>query len=799
MALRAKGHVSLIAVAAAMTLHAPATAQDEPDVDPLTGETVAENEVDENTIVVTAQRRVQRLQDVPLAVTVYSGEALSERQISTLSDLSQIAPSVQFTQSTNALNSSVQIRGVGTSVFSSAVEPSVSFVVDGVVLSRQGQAFTDLIDIERVEVLRGPQSTLFGKNASAGVINVVTKRPSATFEGQADLLIAEDNEYRARASVSGPITDTVRTRLTGFYTDVEGHIFNQFDGRDLNGSKAYGARGKLEFDLGEAANLLLIGDYRKSEDDCCQYQARIINAPNFLAVNSDLEPGPENREVNVNAPVFNDTESYGVSGELNVEFGDLTLTSITAFREWDFGNNIDVDGTPSIGGGITGFDLNSGITNIDQFSQELRLTSPTGGTIEYIVGAYYFDLKLDRRFDRILCLAGLSPDSCPPGGLFGGAIPFLQSGFFEGEVDNRNYAAFADLTLNATDRLRLTGGVRVLREELDVSLIRPRERLLDRGGILNDELAPARIFVDEDGDGVRDDIVQNGDISDTAVTGRAVVQYTFNPDLNIFASYSRGYKGPTADVAFDPDFIPGGPRDQFVPVDPETANAYEVGLRSTTADGALTLNITGFLANYDDFQSQSFDAAAATFILSNVGSVRTKGVEVEALVRPTPGLTFDIGFVFTDAEVREFFNGPCSTPASLDPDCRPNGTKDLEGARLPNAPEYRVIIGGRYEQPLGDNFEGFMQTNVRFQSDTQFSITQSPATIQDGYAVVDASIGFGTINDRFRITGFVKNLFDQNYVNFLFSDPLLTQQINIDQYAPKEADRYFGISLATQF
>ena len=754
---------------------------------------------DANTIVVTAQRREQRLQDVPIAVTAISGDTLNERQITTLSDLSQIAPSVQFTQSTNALNSSVQIRGVGTSVFSSAVEPSVSFVIDGVVLSRQGQAFVDLIDIERVEVLRGPQSTLFGKNASAGVINVVTKRPSRTFEGEADVLIAEDNEYRARASVSGPVTDTVGVRLTGFYTDVEGHIENLFDGRDLNGSKSYGGRAKLEFDVSPSVNLLLIGDYRKSEDECCQYQARQIVAPNFLRVNSDIVPGPRNREVNVNAPVFSDTESYGVSGEFTVDIGDHVLTSITAFREWDFGNNIDVDGTPSVGGGITGFDINRGFTNIDQFTQEVRLTSPEGRTVEYIVGGYFFDLDLDRRFERALCLAGLSPEDCPPGGLAGGRIPFFQSGFFDGNVKNRNYAGFVDVTVNATDRLRLTGGVRVLREELDVVLSRPRQRLFDRGGILNDELAPGRIFVDEDGDGVRDDIFQQGEIRDTAVTGRAVVQYEFTPDVNVYASYSRGYKGPTADVAFDPDFIPGGPRDRFLAVDPETANAYELGLRSSTLDGALTFNLTGFLANYDDFQAQSFDAAAASFILSNVGSVRTKGFEAEALVRPTAGLTFDIGFAYTDAEITSFPNGPCSTPAALDPDCRANGTKDLAGGRLPNAPEYRVIIGSRYEAPLTGRLEAFVQANVRFQSDTQFSLTQSPSTIQDGYAIVDASVGLGEIDGRFRVTGFVRNLFDRNYVNAIFADPLLTQQVNTDQYAPKDADRYFGVQLATRF
>ncbi|MGB7405578.1 MAG: TonB-dependent receptor, partial [Pacificimonas sp.] len=663
-------------------------------------------------------------------------------------------------------------------------------------------AYTDLIDIERVEVLRGPQSTLFGKNASAGVVNVVTKRPASTFEAEGDVTVAELDEYRVRGSVSTPITDTLGIRLTGFYTDVGGHIDNQFDDREFNGAKRYGGRAKLDWDITPDVNFYLIGDYRKSEDDCCVYQARSFTDETWLGINGDLTPSPTNREVNVNAPIFNDTESWGASGEFTVALGDHTLTSITAYRDWDFANGIDIDTTPSIGG-VTGFDINNGQTDIKQISQEVRLTSPAGGAIEYIVGAYFFDLALDRRFERKLCLAGLAPDDCPqisipPAPGLPAILPLSQSGFFEGEVDNRNYAAFADVTWNATDRLSLIGGLRVIREELDVFLFRPVEPLFPGDAVLNAQIAPANIFVDEDNDGQLDDIVQNGDISDTAVTGRAVVQYDLDDDVNIYGSYTRGYKGPTADVAFDPDFVPGGDRSEFVNVDPETSDAYEIGFRSQFLDRRLTLNVTAFYATYDDFQSQSFDSVATTFVLSNVGSVETKGVEIEAAIRPMDSLRFDFGFAYTDASVDSFPNGQCFTPNTADPDCV-DGVKNLAGATLPNSPKYRFIMSTRLDQPLSNGLDGFVQTNLRFQSDTQFSLNQNPNTIQDGYAIVDASLGVASADDRWTVTGFVKNLFDKNYVNFLFQDPLYTGTVNIDQYAPKDADRYFGGSVRFRF
>ena len=221
-------------------------------------------------IIVTAQKRSERLQDVPVAVTSIGGDQLAAANINGASGLANVAPSLTFTQNTSPLNNNVRVRGIGTVLFSAGIESSVSFVVDGVVMARQGQGFTDLIDVERVEVLRGPQGTLFGKNATAGVINVVTQAPSDTFEGKAEATVAEMGEYRLRGTVSGPLSDGVRARLTGFYTKDESWARDAFRNKDVFGTEDFGLRAKVAIDVAPAFELMVTGDYRKSDSTCCQ-------------------------------------------------------------------------------------------------------------------------------------------------------------------------------------------------------------------------------------------------------------------------------------------------------------------------------------------------------------------------------------------------------------------------------------------------------------------------------------------------------------------------------------------------
>ena len=756
-------------------------------------------------IIVTATKRSERLIDVPVAVTALSGDALANNQISSVNTLQQLVPSLTFTQSTNDLNNNVRIRGVGTALFNVGLESSVSFVVDGVVLSRQGQGFQDLMDIERVEVLRGPQGVLFGKNATAGVINVVTKRPSDRLTFDAEGVVAEQDEYRLRASVSGPLGSSAGFRLTGFWNDVGGHIQNIANGKDYNGGKSYGVRGKLSLEAGDNLDLLFIADYRKSEADCCQFQARSF--ANTVAANLLLPivPSPTNRQVKNDETTFNNTEQWGASLEGNLKLGDHTVTSITAYRTWDFANNIDVDGlnnpqplflVPLVASGIGQFNRNGGQTNIKQFSQELRLTSPSNQFLEYVLGAYYFNLDLERAFQRrvFFCLPGGANGVANPGQPC--AAPQPRSTFHNATTGTDNIAAFGQVTANLTDALSLLGGFRYQHEKVDYTGNRPGTGLV-AGDI-----------------GLLGASVGAGSVSDNDLSLKAGVQYKLARNAQAYATYTQGYKGRGYDVEITGNFA------TQVPVRPETVEAYEIGFKAATSDGKLTANIALFDQKYKDLQVQATTQVNGlnTFVQTNAGSSISKGVEIEFGLRPTDQLSFTGGFTYLDANVNTTGTNcslaqtaiviaatadqPFNACFRFTGEAASANRQNIRDGRLPNAPRYRLNFGGRYEAPVSDTWNFFVQSTLNLQSDVIFSLDQDPLTLQDGYVTVDGSLGIREADGRYQITLFVKNLFDQSYATSIFRDAFFAGAAspnNIDHYLPKEANRYFGASVRVSF
>jgi iron complex outermembrane receptor protein len=784
--------------ALAVSVSAPAAAQSNDQVAQSDGELPSE-------IVVTAQRRSERLLDVPVAVTALLGETLANQQVRGIDTLQQLVPSLTFTQSTNDLNNNVRVRGVGTALFNVGLESSVSFVVDGVVLSRQGQGFQDLIDIERIEVLRGPQGVLFGKNATAGVINVVTKRPpdTLTFEGEG--VIAEQDEYRLRGSVSGPLGDSAGFRVTGFWNDVGGHIRNIATGNDYNGGESYGVRGKLEFEPSETLNLLLIADYRKSEADCCQFQARSFANPVALAQLAPIVPSPTNTRVENDAPTFNNTEQWGASLEANLELGDHTLTSISAYRTWDFANNIDVDGlnnpqplflAPLVATFIGQFNRNGGTTDIRQLSQELRIASPTGGLFEYVAGLFYYDLDLDRSFDRrvFLCIPGGANGPLIPGQAC--AAPQPRSTFHNANTKTKNYAAFGQVTANLTDALSLLGGFRLQREKVSYSGNRPGTGIVPGDvGLLGASVGAASV-------------------SDTDLALKGGVQYAFARNAQAYFTYTQGYKGRGYDVEVTANFA------SQQPVRPETVDAFELGFKGATSDGRFSANIALFHQKYDDLQVQATTQVNGLnqFVQTNAGSSTSKGVEVEFAARPSDRLTLSGGITYLEADINTTGTNCNLTQAAVviaPTAAQPFNTcfrftgeaaglnrQNIDDGRLPNAPRYRLNLTGRYEAPVSGTLEAFVQSSVNMQSDVLFSLEQDPLTAQDGYVTVDASIGVKDVGNRYQLTLFVRNLFDEQYATSMFRDAFFGNAAspnNIDHYLPKEANRYFGASVRVSF
>ena len=748
-----------------------------------------------DTVTVTSQKREENLQDVPLSVSAISGDKLNEQLISAVADLSQISPSVTYSQSNNSLNSSIRIRGIGTSVFSAAVEPSVSTVVDGVVMSRQGQAFIDLIDVQRVEILRGPQSTLFGKNSSAGVISITTKDASDEFEASGEVLFAEQDESQYKGTISGPLFGGARARLTGWKKDVGGHIDNVYDDRKLNGSESWGLRGKLQFDASDKLDFTLIGDYSEADNQCCIWQARIINDPFLLNALQPVVPSETNDLVNIDADVQNLSEQWGLSAEANYDLGGATLTSITAYREWDIFNTADIDATPSQGdsnylfGGLLGIDINDNDNHLEQFSQEVRLASDGEGPFNYVLGAYYSTLDYDTHFERRICFINYGTGNCPasfpvpfPPFVFPGA----RSGYTDSAVSNENLAIFGQADWALTDHLTAIVGLRALRDETSLYVSSPYEPLFP-GDAINPVVAPAGTV-----DGVDNpNRLREGDVSDDAVTYKVALQYAFNEDVNIYGGYTRGYKGPTVDVASDATV-----RD----INPETSDSFELGLRSVLLDGRLTFNATVFDVEYKDFQGQQFDALAGVLRLTNAGQTSTKGVELDSSWLVTDNLYLGLAGAYTDAKFDDYQNGQCyvGDPA---PSCAVTGFKDYSGGQLSNAPEWKFNVNGRYDIDLSNMpFNMYLAAAYQWQDDIQYSLDQNPDTIQDAYGILDGSVGFVSESGRYKLTIFGKNLLDQDYAAFIFQDPTRgAPTVNIDHFLPKNHERYFGFTLRADF
>ena len=339
---------------------------------PLTGveQTRAQGALQLEEVVVTARKREESLQDVSVAVTALSSAVLDSAQIFTSEDLVQMVPSLNLQKGTNARQSSFNIRGIGTESFSTAAEPSVSTMLDGVVLGRSGAAFMQLLDIERIEVLRGPQGTLFGKNSSGGVVHIITRDPSEEFEGEAMLNAAEGDEYRGGLTLSGPLSDSFGYRFTANGSTRDGWIKNYYDGDKLNSSDDWSVRGKLRWTPTETLDLKWASDYYDMDCDCTANTIRTLEAfsDNQDQVDAVLQelapvvPGDENKDTNVNSDVHSETESWGHSLEANWDIGEFTLTSITAYREFSVSAATDDDYRPT---SVLGFEQ-SGETNQDQ-------------------------------------------------------------------------------------------------------------------------------------------------------------------------------------------------------------------------------------------------------------------------------------------------------------------------------------------------------------------------------------------------------------------------------------------------
>ncbi|SLK01120.1 TonB-dependent receptor [Novosphingobium mathurense] len=710
-------------------------------------------------IIVTAGLREQTLQDVPIAVSVVSGSQLDAVGAGGVESITNVAPSLTFTKGSNASNSSLSIRGIGTTVFSAATEPAVSVVIDDVPLARSGQGFQDLVDVQRVEVLRGPQSTLFGKNSSAGLISVTTEAPSNSLTGHFDGSYAEGGEWQARGSISGPIGENAGYRISGFYKDYDGFIRNVsgIGDRWLSGYRNWGGRAKLRFEPSSDLTVTLIGDYSNGRDDTVP-TLRSVNTQAYANALAPLVPSADLREVNLNADNTNTSKQWGVSGKVEYQLNDdFQLVSITAFRKWNFRGRGDTDYTPLTTPvpGVTLWDVNTGNTQLKQYSQELRLVSGDLGGFDVLLGAFAFKLDADTGFMRRTVATAAS-----------------RSGQFMGSTTNSNIAAFASTNIDLTDKMQLFGGVRLLHEKLDWTVFRDPTNVLVPGDLA---LAGAA--------GTAADF--NGSTNDTRVVGKVGVRHDVAGLGNVYASYARGYKGKGFNLIF-------ASQDTYKPVDAETSNAFELGMKIESADRKVSVNGALFYTKYRNFQAQAQLPGDISFYLLNAGSISTKGIELEFNLRPTSLTTISLGGTFMDARIDNYTDGPCYFGQTADQGCV-NNAQDLSGGDLPNAPDFRMTAFVKQYVPMGDSlpFDTYVQSNMTYQTRVQYQLDQNPVTIQDGFAVVNAELGLEDKDGKYSLAFFVRNLFDKNFTGNIFSSSFNGGRVY--QQVLRDADRYWGV------
>ncbi|MFC6620034.1 TonB-dependent receptor [Novosphingobium panipatense] len=745
--------------------------------------TPAQAQVDE--IVVTAQKVEQNIQDVPIAISAVTGEALARAGAKSLEDITSIVPSVTFRKGTTSANSAIVMRGVGTISFSIAAEPSVSTVVDGVVLSRSGQSFLDLVDFDRLEVLRGPQGTLFGKNASAGLVNIVSRGGTDTFEAEANVSGTTDDEYRARLTLSGPVAENVTGRLTGFYGTFDGNLKNTYYDKTVNGYEHYGARGVLDYDDG-SSRLRFIADYFKADDDCC---AEVTGVSRGSAIDNELgivPRGEDTRDVNQNLITRSLDRQYSFTLNADIDtFADHTFSIVTGYRNWRNTEIRDGDFLPRplapLPDQLAGTDQlhDRGTVKTDQLSAEVRLASPQNQPLTYQVGGFLWYSKNTQDFTRadITCsAAAVDPATgAAPCNLADPLTTRFPTATSRSDVSFRNWAVFGQATYAFTDALRLTLGGRFTHDS--VSYTHTRAPAVDAvtglpgtGAGLSGVGAGGSIAGGGNGTNT-----SRGSTSADNFSGKAVLQYDVAQDVMVYGSYTRGYKGPAFNVFFNHT----APTNS-TPIDPEKSDSFEVGFKSQFLDRMVQLNAAAFLVDYKGFQANNFlllNGAVVTN-LTNAGTVRSKGFEADLTVAPTEGLTLRANAAYADAKVRRFNPNPLT-----------NAQDARDGTRLPLAPKFSYTIGGDYDADLGP-VKLYLSSDWHHVS-KQYSDLGESGPI-DPYGIWNASVGVSDPDDKYRLTFMVRNILDDSYV-------LLNTSAGQRLMIPRDADRYAGINLRARF
>jgi iron complex outermembrane receptor protein len=718
-------------------------------------QSVAAAKDEEIVVTTTAQKRFENLQNVPLAVQVITPAQLEAQGVRHFQDLGKVAPSLTIRPAEHPVNANVSLRGVGTFAFGIGVEPSVAVTVDGAALAFQARAFTDLPDVAQIEVLRGPQSTLYGKAASAGLIKIMTVQPTDEFHLRANTLATTDSEYGGNFSVTGPFSDTLGYVLSVGYTNWGGNVRNLVTDKKANGRETLNTRGKIRWKATPDLTFTLSGNYLNGNATIGRPFIRMASDAllrNTPGLTSDVAfPGvtidEKNQDISNNYASRTKYWGWGTLLRSEANIGKLNILSLTSYDRFRLDDYLDNDDTSAPT--AFGSNFNVGAFKSRLFTQELRLLSPGDETFRYAVGLYYANVGFERPFKR--------------GPAFSVADWNATSG-------SRQIAGFAQIDWEFLPHLTATAGGRVQNEAIKYTF--------------RDNIAATKYA---------------GDASDSTATYRLGLSYQVTPDVMFFGGYTTGYKGQTYDLTtgFNANRAAAGP------VRPELSRDKEFGVRTQLFNRRATFNVTYFDTNYTDLQAQSIETLAdgtSNYRLTNVGGLNTKGLEFEAAARVTRDLSFNGAATYLDATYTSFPVAQCYAMQTAAQGCTGSpASQNLTGTRAVQSPKWKTSAGVDYSPSLGKNLNGMAQLSWQYQSSLYY-VARDPEAFQPSFSVFNIGLGVRDHNRRWEATAFVNNLFDKQYFQSLvntagnFGNRVATQAV-----LPRDFRRYGGVRFGVNF
>ncbi|WP_374571994.1 TonB-dependent receptor [Phenylobacterium sp.] len=709
------------------------------------------------TIVVTASKRPQDVQDVPMSVSAFSGDQLEKANITDATDLAHLVPGLTIATSNNTRNSSIIIRNIGSSGTNPGIEPSVGVFLDGVYMPSSLSIFTELTDISTIETLRGPQGTLYGRNTPVGAINVTTKAPTQGFEGMVSVGLGNYDKRRVAGYVNGGLTDTLAGRLS-FWSDTrDGYVRNIYFGSNTNSQDQWGVRGRLRWTPDDLTTVDAIAYFSKTMTHCCvatqvnPYGPGGIATAGFLASADANNPGHPfvatgDFEVNSATEPTGDTPIYGVSLQATRKLPfNAELTNILA------GNTV-IDRIQRLAGPSVPIEVQSQIQKqvYRTYSDELRLSSTGKNRIDYVVGLYLFGSDLAYLQNATL-LEGANR-------VVAGGATFTPGDNANSQFSQttKSAAVFGQATWNVTDALRVTGGLRYSYDHKKAEASSVSQNIFT-GGAASPLFGLVR-FPSFTVSGLKR--------TEDSTTWSAGVQYDVAPRVMVYLTAGSGFKNGGFNA-----------RATSAPWDfgPERSQTYEVGVKSRLFDGRMLLNADVFQMELKDYQLSTLNAATGTgFVVGNAGDAKISGLEMDMQARPLSPLSITGNLSWTRSEYSDYPAGPCistytptgSSPPPGAPQPNPLFPKscDYTGYPLAYAPRLTGALHARWEQPFRDSgYNWFVSGGASYTGGQYLDATLDPRSWQGAYALYDASFGFEADDGAWRLSVWGKNLGNKAY------------------------------------